>query len=130
MELFAWHFNQILLFYIELSIGCWITWILKKENPRIESFPQSADLAYDNIRIHTHTHTYIYIYIYGEILDFCESDKMIKISRKVDKSNTYNGFSGNISFFIHIKTSSDFRKNTKNIKFEEVLLIKNETYYH
>ena len=25
---------------------------------------------------------------------------MIKISGKMDKSNTYNGFSGNISFFI------------------------------
>ena len=28
-----------------------------------------------------------------EILDFGESDEMIKISGKVDKSNTYNGFS-------------------------------------
>ena len=37
----------------------------------------------------------IYIYIY-----------MIKISGKLDKSNTYNGFSDNISFFINRKTSS------------------------
>ena len=36
-----------------------------------------------------------------------ESDKMIKISGKADKSNTYNGFSGNISFFIQGRTSSD-----------------------
>ena len=36
------------------------------------------------------------------MIDFGESDKMIKVSRKVEKSNTYNGFSGNISFFIHI----------------------------
>ena len=36
-----------------------------------------------------------------EMIDFGESDKMIKISRKVDKSNTYNGFSRNISFFIY-----------------------------
>ena len=50
---------------------------------------------------HTHTHTHIlYIYIYierereREIVDFSESDKMIKISRKVDKS------SSNILFFI------------------------------
>ena len=40
------------------------------------------------------------------MVDFSESDKMIKISGKVDKSNTYNGFSGNISFLIH-RTSSD-----------------------
>ena len=35
---------------------------------------------------HTHTHTYIYIYIYifGEMVDFGESDKMIKISGKMD----------------------------------------------
>ena len=37
----------------------------------------------------------------GEMVDFGESDKMIKISGQVDKSNTYNGFSDNISFFIH-----------------------------
>ena len=40
-------------------------------------------------------------------VDFGESVKMIKISEKVNKSGTYNGFS-NISFFIH-RTSSDFR---------------------
>ena len=43
----------------------------------------------------------------GEIADFGESAKMIKISEKVDKSNTYNEFSGNISFFINRKTSTD-----------------------
>ena len=32
--------------------------------------------------------TYIYIYIYGEMVGFGESDKMIKVSGKVDKSNT------------------------------------------
>ena len=41
-----------------------------------------------------------------KMVNFGESDKMIKISRKVDKPNTYNRFNGNISFFIH-KTSSD-----------------------
>ena len=41
----------------------------------------------------------------GEIVDFSESDKMIKISGKVDKSN--NGLSGDISFFISGRTSSD-----------------------
>ena len=39
------------------------------------------------------------------MIDFGESDKMIKISGKVDKSDTYNGFS-NILFFIR-RTSSD-----------------------
>ena len=33
------------------------------------------------------------------MVDFIESDNMMKIIRKVDKSNTYNGFSGNISFY-------------------------------
>ena len=32
------------------------------------------------------------------MVDFSESDKTIKASGKVDKSNTYNGFNGNISF--------------------------------
>ena len=43
----------------------------------------------------------IYIYIYSEMVD-CddESDKMMKISGKMDKSYTYKGFSSNISFFI------------------------------
>ena len=40
------------------------------------------------------------------MVDFGESDKVIKVSGKVDKSKTSNGFSGNISFFIH-RTSSD-----------------------
>ena len=55
---------------------------------------------YIYIYIHTHTHTYIskYIHTYGKIVDFDESDK-IRINGKVDKSNTYNGFS-HISFFI------------------------------
>ena len=41
---------------------------------------------------------------YGEMVDFGESDKMIKIRGKADKSNTYNGFSSNISFFIQGRT--------------------------
>ena len=32
-----------------MSIEFWIEWILKKENPKIESFQTSADLALDNI---------------------------------------------------------------------------------
>ena len=40
------------------------------------------------------------------MVDFSESDKIIKISGKVNKSNNYNWFSGNILFFIY-RTSSD-----------------------
>ena len=36
-----------------------------------------------------------------------ESDKRIKISGKEDKSNAYNRFNGNNSFFINRKTLSD-----------------------
>ena len=43
----------------------------------------------------------------GEMVDFGESDEMIEISGKVDKPNTYNGFSHDISFFILGRTSSD-----------------------
>ena len=50
---------------------------------------------------------YIYIYIYGETVDFGKSDNMIKISGKVDRSNTHNGFSSNSSFFIRGRTSSN-----------------------
>ena len=39
------------------------------------------------------------------MVNFGESDKMIKVSRKVDKANTYKGFSANISFFINRRTS-------------------------
>ena len=41
-----------------------------------------------------------------ELVEFGKSDKMIKIIGKVDKSETYNRFSGDISFFI-LRTSSD-----------------------
>ena len=47
------------------------------------------------------------IVTYGEMVDFSESYKMIKISGKVDKSNTYNGFNNSISFFINRRTSSE-----------------------
>ena len=42
MKLFAQYFD-LLLFYIALSFGFLITLILKKENPKIKSFPPSAD---------------------------------------------------------------------------------------
>ena len=41
------------------------------------------------------------------MVDFGESDKMMKIREKVDKSNIYNMFSHDISFFIQGRTSSD-----------------------
>ena len=37
---------------------------------------------------YTHTYTYIYIYIYIEMIDCDESDYMIEICGKLDKSNT------------------------------------------
>ena len=45
--LFVQYFN--LLFYIELLFAFWITWILKIENPKIESFSSLANLVLDNI---------------------------------------------------------------------------------
>ena len=53
------------------------------------------------------------------MVDFRESDKMKKISGKVDKSNTYNGFSSNISFFIQGRTSSAGRRVAGLILFPE-----------
>ena len=58
---------------------------------------------------------YIYIYIYGEMVGFGESDKMIKISEKADKSNSYNGFTSNISFFIHGRTKWTGQRMNLNI---------------
>ena len=46
------------------------------------------------------------------MLDFGEFDKMIKINGKVDKSNTYNWFSGNISL-LTVWWSSSVNKKTK-----------------
>ena len=50
------------------------------------------------------------------MLNFGESDKLIKISGKEDKSNTYKEVSDNILFFIHRKTSSFFLQLRKQIK--------------
>ena len=38
----------------------------------------------------------MYTIIYEEIVDFGELDKMIEISGKVDKSNTYHRFSSSL----------------------------------
>ena len=56
------------------------------------------------------------------MVDFGKSDKMIKLSGKVTESNTYNGFSSNISFFIQWRTSSDeqFKKNFSVLPIEEI----------
>ena len=40
---------------------------------------------------------------FGEMIDFVKYDKSVKISEKVDKPNTDNGF--NILFFIGNRTS-------------------------
>ena len=58
MELFEMCFN-LLLFYTELSIGFWITWILKRENPKIEPFPPATDLV-----LYIYIYLYLYIYVY------------------------------------------------------------------
>ena len=63
---------------------------------------------------------YIYIHIHIEtdrqMVDFSESDTMIKISGKVNKSGPYNGFSGNISCVIHRRTSSDCENLLQSLK--------------
>ena len=41
---------------------------------------------------HLDPRLHIYIYIYEEMVDLGKSDKMIKISRKVDKPNTEKMF--------------------------------------
>ena len=54
------------------------------------------------------------------MVDFSESDKMMKISGKVVKSNTYNGFSSNVSFFFFF-----FKEELLQIKiFSEFFYIK------
>ena len=40
------------------------------------------------------------------MVDFGESDKMIRISGKVEKSNTYNGFK--CPFLPHIRSQTQF----------------------
>ena len=46
-----------------------------------------------------------FVYIYEEKVDFGESDK-IKKCGKMDKSNAYHKFTGNILFFIHRNSSN------------------------
>ena len=43
---------------------------------------------YIYIYIHTHTHTHTHIYIYAEMIDCGDSDSMIRICEKLDKSNS------------------------------------------
>ena len=59
------------------------------------------------------------------MVDFGKSDKMIKISGKVDKPDTYNWLSSGISFFIQRRTSSDWSFLFKEEFFqtEEVFLL-------
>ena len=51
----------------------------------MNKYPYTKILLDTHIHTHTHTYIYIYVYIYGEVVDFDKSDKMIKISEKVDK---------------------------------------------
>ena len=59
-----------------------------------------AECTVTHTHTHTHTHTYIYIYIYiyGEMVNFSESSKMIKVSRKVNELET------DLSTFSHTHT--------------------------
>ena len=70
-----------------------------------------------------HVYIYIYIYIYRErereIVDFSESEQKMKISRKMDKSNTYNGFRDYNSFFIHRRSVNKER----NITYKSVISV-------
>ena len=54
-----------------------------------------------------------------DLIDSGESDQMIKISGKVNLSNTYNRLSCNISFFIPGRTSTD----KKIVEFFNILVI-------
>ena len=64
---------------------------------------------------------YIYIYIYGEMVHFGESDKMIKISGKMDKSDPYKEFIQVLLGFYEqtIRNSGEKKglKNTENSIF-------------
>ena len=83
MKLFALYFS-LLLFYIKLSFGFWITWILKKENPKIELFPTSADLALDNMSI------YIYIYIYVWVSEWVSERVCVCVIAATSNSSSYD----------------------------------------
>ena len=69
---------------------------------------------------------YIYIYIYVGMVDFGESNEMIKISGKVDKLNTYNGFSDKISLFVNSLSLlwwSSFVNKELNIATEPIVSV-------
>ena len=61
--------------------------------------------------MHTHRYIYkharyIYMYVCVEIVDCGKSDKMIKIRGKMDKSDTYKGFSSSDISFLILRISS------------------------
>ena len=68
---------------------------------KFEFRPFRFCLKIDLVSHPTRAEGWLYIYIHGKMVNFGESDKM---SGKVDKSNTYNGFSSNILFFIQGRT--------------------------
>ena len=61
--------------------------------PNIAVLLNSAQI---NDRAFTHAHTYLYVCV-------CVCVCMIKIKGTVNKANTYNGFSNDISFFIQVE---------------------------
>ena len=59
------------------------------------------------------------------MVDYGESDKMIKISGKVNKSNIYSRFTGYILFFIHrISSDQTFPKLLKCRKTQKMFSLK------
>ena len=63
-----------------------------------------------NKHINTPIYIYIYIYVYQKIVDFGKSDKIIKISRKVDKSNT----TGLMAIFHSLLTENLVKRSSVN----------------
>ena len=56
------------------------------------------------------------------MVDHDESDKIMKISEKVDKSDTYKGFSSDISLLIQeFHQTKHKKKQLKNVYSNEIL---------
>ena len=67
MKLFALYLD-LLLFYTELFFGFWITWILKRENPKIELFPPSANMALEKKKKIIYIYIQSYLYKHSSII--------------------------------------------------------------
>ena len=112
---FALYYN--LLFYIELSVGFWIRWILKKENPKMQLFQPLGDLALDNIYIYIYIYIYIHIFRKMLVLRFEQLSSLMLypfsfptvIIVKPYKRSANGLFLPKIYFICHIAPSSYFK---------------------